>query len=288
MAELLKGKDVAAAMKEALAAQVAEIKAKGVVPKLGIIRVGARPDDLYYEGGAKKTCASIGMDSEVFEYPEDIDQETFEKAVREVNSRKDVNGILMFSPLPKHLNESKIRELISPDKDVDSLTLGSAAKVFVGDKTGFPPCTPQAVMEILRHFEIPIQGRKVVVLGRSLVVGKPLAMLLLGKDANATVTVCHSRTQDLPGVCRDADVLVAAVGQAKLVKANYVKPGQVVIDVGINEDPDNPGKYCGDVDFAEVEPIVEKITPVPGGVGSVTTMVLCKHTVRACKMQNGL
>ncbi|MEL7563662.1 MAG: bifunctional 5,10-methylenetetrahydrofolate dehydrogenase/5,10-methenyltetrahydrofolate cyclohydrolase [Dehalobacterium sp.] len=284
MAERLMGKDVAAAIKEVLTAQVEEVKAKGVVPKLGIIRVGARPDDLYYEGGAKKTCESIGMASEVFEYPEDIDQASFEKAVREVNGRKDVNGILMFSPLPKHLQENKIRELISPDKDVDSLTMGSAAKIFVGDKTGFPPCTPQAVMEILSHFNIPIQGRKAVVLGRSLVVGKPLAMLLLGQ--NATVTVCHSKTQDLPGVCREADILIAAVGRAKMVKADYVKPGQVVIDVGINEDPDNPGKYCGDVDYAVVEPIAEKITPVPGGVGSVTTAVLCKHTVMACKMQN--
>ncbi|HHT63804.1 MAG: bifunctional 5,10-methylenetetrahydrofolate dehydrogenase/5,10-methenyltetrahydrofolate cyclohydrolase [Bacillota bacterium] len=288
MAEVLKGKDVAAAIKESLTAQISEIKAKGIVPKLGIIRVGARPDDLYYEGGAKKTCASIGMDAEVFEYPEDIDQESFEKAVQEVNDRKDVHGILMFSPLPKHLNESKIRQLISPDKDVDSLTLGSAAKVFVGDKTGFPPCTPQAVMEILHHYKIPIEGRRVAVLGRSLVVGKPLAMLLLGKDANATVTVCHSKTKDLPGVCRDADILIAAVGRAKMVKADFVKPGQVVIDVGINEDPDNPGKYCGDVDYGEVEPIVDKITPVPGGVGSVTTAVLCKHTLMACKRQNGL
>lgn len=286
MAEKLMGKDVAAAIKENLKAQVAEIKAQGVVPKLGIIRVGARPDDLYYEGGAKKTAESIGIDSEVFEYAEDISQEAFEKAVQEINGRKDVNGILMFSPLPKHLNESKIRELISPDKDVDSLTLGSAAKVFVGDKTGFPPCTPQAVMEILHHFEIPLQGRKAVILGRSLVVGKPLAMLLLGD--NATVTICHSKTQDLPGVCREADVLIAAVGRAKMVKADYVKAGQVVIDVGINEDPDNPGKYCGDVDFQAAEGIVDKITPVPGGVGSVTTAVLCKHTVLACKMQNQL
>ncbi|MCR6546089.1 bifunctional 5,10-methylenetetrahydrofolate dehydrogenase/5,10-methenyltetrahydrofolate cyclohydrolase [Dehalobacterium formicoaceticum] len=286
MAEKLMGKDVAAAIKENLKAQVAEIKAQGVVPKLGIIRVGARPDDLYYEGGAKKTAESIGIDFEVFEYAEDISQEAFEKAVQEINGRKDVNGILMFSPLPKHLNESKIRELISPDKDVDSLTLGSAAKVFVGDKTGFPPCTPQAVMEILHHFEIPLQGRKAVILGRSLVVGKPLAMLLLGD--NATVTICHSKTQDLPGVCREADVLIAAVGRAKMVKADYVKAGQVVIDVGINEDPDNPGKYCGDVDFQAAEGIVDKITPVPGGVGSVTTAVLCKHTVLACKMQNQL
>ena len=286
MAERLTGKEVAAAIKDDLQAQIASLSAKGIVPKLGIIRVGARPDDLYYEGGAKKNCESIGMACEVFEYAEDIDQTAFAQAVTEINSRKDVNGILMFSPLPKHLPEAMIRELISPEKDVDSLTLGSAAKVFVGDKTGFPPCTPQAVMEILHHYQIPIQGRKAVVLGRSLVVGKPLAMLLLGE--HATVTICHSRTLNLPQVCQDADVLIAAVGRAKMVKANFVKAGQTVIDVGINEDPENPGKYCGDVDYADVETIVEKITPVPGGVGSVTTAVLCKHTVLACRMQNGL
>ncbi|MGI6679001.1 MAG: bifunctional 5,10-methylenetetrahydrofolate dehydrogenase/5,10-methenyltetrahydrofolate cyclohydrolase [Dehalobacterium sp.] len=286
MAERLMGKDVAAAIKEDLKAQVTEIKAQGIEPKLGIIRVGARPDDLFYEGGAKKTAESVGIATQVFEYPENIGQEEFEKAVQDVNERKDVHGILMFSPLPKHLHEAKIRALISPEKDVDSLTLGSAAKVFVGDKNGFPPCTPQAVMEMLHHFEIPLQGKRVVVLGRSLVVGKPLAMLLLGD--NATVTICHSKTQDLPGVCREAEVLIAAVGRAKMVNADYVKAGQVVIDVGINEDPGNPGKYCGDVDFEAVEGIVDKITPVPGGVGSVTTAVLCKHTVLACKMQNQL
>ncbi|NMA14019.1 MAG: bifunctional 5,10-methylenetetrahydrofolate dehydrogenase/5,10-methenyltetrahydrofolate cyclohydrolase, partial [Clostridia bacterium] len=279
MAERLTGKEVASAIKEKLKTEIASLSAQGFTPKLGIIRVGARPDDLYYEGGAKKTCASIGMDCEVFEYPENIAQEDFEKAVREINERKEINGILMFSPLPKHLKENKVRELIFPEKDVDSLTLGSAAKVFVGDKTGFPPCTPQAVMEILHYYQIPVQGKKAVVLGRSLVVGKPLAMLLLGE--NATVTICHSKTQDLPFVCQDAEILIAAVGRAKMVKANFVKSKQIVIDVGINEDPDNPGKYCGDVDYSDVEPIVEKITPVPGGVGSVTTAVLCKHTLMA-------
>ena len=286
MAERLTGKEVASAIKEKLKTEIASLSAQGFTPKLGIIRVGARPDDLYYEGGAKKTCASIGMVCEVFEYPENIAQEDFEKAVREINERKEINGILMFSPLPKHLKENKVRELIFPEKDVDSLTLGSAAKVFVGDKTGFPPCTPQAVMEILHYYQIPVQGKKAVVLGRSLVVGKPLAMLLLGE--NATVTICHSKTQDLPFVCQDAEILIAAVGRAKMVKANFVKSKQIVIDVGINEDPDNPGKYCGDVDYSDVEPIVEKITPVPGGVGSVTTAVLCKHTLMACKMQNNI
>lgn len=286
MAELLKGKAVADAMKEELSKKVEELKAKGITPKLGIIRVGARPDDLYYEGGAKKTCESIGMAYEVFEYPQDIQQEDFEKAVTVVGANKEVNGILMFAPLPKHLDEKKIRELIPVEKDVDCMTLGSAAKVFADDLTGFPPCTPTACMDILKFYDIPLKGKKAVVLGRSLVVGKPVAMLLLRE--NATVTICHSRTENLPAVCADADVLIAAVGRAKMVKGDYVKPGQVVIDVGINEDPDNPGKYCGDVDFDAVEGIVDKITPVPGGVGSVTTAVLCKQTIQACEMQNGL
>lgn len=285
MAERLAGKAVADAMKEELSNKVAELKARGITPKLGIIRVGARPDDLFYEGGAKKTCEAIGMDYEVFEYPADVDQETYENAVAAVGADKAINGILMFAPLPKHLDERKIRALIPVEKDVDCMTVGGAAKVFTDDITGFPPCTPTACMDILKFYNVPLKGKKAVVLGRSMVVGKPLAMLLLRE--NATVTICHSRTENLPAVCADADVLLAAVGRAKMVTKDFVKPGQVVIDVGINEDPDNPGKYCGDVDYAQVEPIVGRITPVPGGVGSVTTIVLCKQTIKACEMQNG-
>ncbi len=284
MAESLKGKPVADAIKAELTKKVESLKGKGITPKLGIIRVGARPDDLFYEGGAKKTCKIVGMDSEVFEYPEDIDQASFEKAVTQIGAKKDVNGILLFSPLPKSLDERKIRSLIPVEKDVDCLTVGGAAKVFTDDATGFPPCTPTACMEMLHFYDIPIKGKKCVVLGRSLVVGKPMAMLLLRE--HGTVTICHSRTENLPDVCKDADILVAAVGRAKMVTADFVKPGQVVIDVGINADPDNPGKYCGDVNFADAEPIVEKISPVPAGVGSVTTSVLCKHTIMACEMQN--
>lgn len=286
MAERLAGKAVADAMKEELTKKVGELKGKGIMPTLGIVRVGARPDDLFYEGGAKKTCETIGMVYELFEYPVDIDQAAFEKAITDVGANKKINGILMFAPLPKHLDERKIRSLIPVEKDVDCMTLGSAAKVFADDLTGFPPCTPTACMDILKFYNIPLKGKKAVVLGRSLVVGKPVGMLLLRE--HATVTICHSRTENLPAVCADADVLIAAVGRAKMVKANFVKAGQTVIDVGINEDPDNPGKYCGDVDYAECEPIVGKITPVPGGVGSVTTVVLCKQTIIACEMQNGL
>lgn len=286
MAERLAGKAVADAMKEELSQKVEELKSKGINPKLGIVRVGARPDDLFYEGGAKKTCEAIGMAYELFEYPVDIDQVSFEKALTDVGANKEINGILMFAPLPKHLDERKVRSLIPVEKDVDCMTLGSAAKVFADELDGFPPCTPTACMDILHYYNIPIKGKKCVVLGRSLVVGKPVAMLLLRE--HGTVTICHSRTENLADVCAGADILIAAVGRAKMVKANFVKAGQTVIDVGINEDPDNPGKYCGDVDYAEVEPIVEKITPVPGGVGSVTTVVLCKQTIQACEQQNGL
>lgn len=284
MAEILKAKPVADAMKEDMIKRVEALKAKGITPKLGIIRVGARPDDLFYEGGAKKTCTSVGMDCQVFEYPETIDQAAFEKAVIEIGAKKDVNGILMFSPLPKHLNERKIRTLIPVEKDVDCLTASGAAKVFIDDVTGFPPCTPSACMEMLHFYNIPIKGKRCVVVGRSLVVGKPLAMLLLRE--HGTVTICHSRTENLPEVCQAGEIVIAAVGKAKMLKGNFFKAGQTVIDVGINPDPDNPGKYCGDVDFAQVEPIVSKISPVPGGVGSITTSVLCKHTIMACEMQN--
>lgn len=286
MAESLKGKAVADALKEDLSKRVEALKARGITPRLGIIRVGARPDDLFYEGGAKKTCDAVGMAYEVFEHPEDIGQEAFEEAVRAVGANKEIHGILMFAPLPKHLDEKKIRALIPVEKDVDCMNLGSAGKVFADDQTGFPPCTPTACMEMLKFYDIPLKGKEVVVVGRSLVVGKPVAMLLLRE--HATVTICHSRTQNLPAVCKRADILVAAVGKAKMIGADYVKAGQIVIDVGINPDPDKPGKYCGDVDFAAVEPIVAKITPVPGGVGSVTTIMLCKHTLMACEMQHNL
>ncbi len=286
MAEILKGKPVADATKEELAKKVEALRAKNISPKLGIIRVGARPDDLFYEGGAKKTCAAIGMDCEVFEFPVDIAQEELEKAVTEIGAKKDVNGILMFFPLPDNLDGKKIRELIPVEKDVDCLTTAGAAKIFTDDPTGFPPCTPTACMDMIHFYNIPLKGKKCTVVGRSLVVGKPLAMLLLRE--HATVTICHSRTENLPAVCQDSDILIAAVGRAKMIKSDYVKPGQIVIDVGINADPDNPGKYCGDVDFQEAEPVVDKISPVPAGVGSVTTSVLCKQTLRACELQHGI
>ena len=284
MAEILKGKPVVDAIKIELTEKIAQLKTQGITPKLGIIRVGARPDDLYYEGGAKKTCDAIGMSYEVFEYPENVEQSTFEQAVINVGNRQEISGILMFAPLPKHLNEKKVRALIPVAKDVDCMNLASAGQVYADELTAFPPCTPAACMELLRFYNIPVKGKRCVVLGRSLVVGKPMAMLLLRE--HGTVTICHSRTVDLPKICQTADILVAAIGRAKMVNADFVSKGQIVIDVGINADPDNPGKYCGDVDFVSVEPVVDKISPVPGGVGSITTIMLCKHTVLASAKSN--
>ncbi|MDD2568187.1 MAG: bifunctional 5,10-methylenetetrahydrofolate dehydrogenase/5,10-methenyltetrahydrofolate cyclohydrolase [Clostridia bacterium] len=286
MATILSGKEVAAVLKEQNKNNVLALKAQGVMPKLGLIRVGARPDDVYYEGSIKKNCADTGIECETVELPEMVEQQILEKTVKEISQRQDISAIFFFSPLPKHLDEKAARAHIAVAKDVDSLTLGSAAKVFVGDSSGFAPCTPVAVMEILKYYQIPLKGKRVTMLGRSLVVGKPLTMLLLGE--NATVTVCHSRTEELPKVCREAEVLIAAVGRAKMVKAEYVRAGQVVIDVGINADPDREGKMCGDVDFEAVEPIVDAITPVPGGVGSVTTAVLCKHIIQAAAANAGI
>ncbi len=285
MAKILKGKDVAASITEKNQQVAERLKASGHTPALAVIRVGARPDDVYYEKSIKKNCEKVGIRCIATELPADVSQAELEAVVGRTSADPQVDGIFFFSPLPKTLDEKAARALIAVDKDIDSLTMGSAAKVFAGESDGFAPCTPTAVMEILRHNEIPLKGKNVVVIGRSMVVGKPLAMLLLGE--HATVTICHSRTENLPQVAAAADILVAAVGRPKMVNAEYVSAGQVVIDVGINADPDNEGKMCGDVDYATVEPLVDMITPVPGGVGSVTTAVLMKHTLQAAIKNSG-
>lgn len=281
MANLFKGKDAANQITEENIARARELTEAGHRPTLAVIRVGARPDDVYYEGSIKKNCEKTGIRCLATELPLDVSQAELEQTVQKVSDDPTVDGIFFFSPLPKNLDEKAARAQIRVEKDIDSLTMGSAAKVFAGETDGFAPCTPTAVMEILRRQNIPLKGKNVVVIGRSLVVGKPLAMLLLNE--HATVTICHSRTVNLPEITRRADILIAAVGRPKMVGAEFVRPGQTVIDVGINADPDRPGKMCGDVDFAAVEPIVENITPVPGGVGSVTTAVLMKHTLTAAE-----
>lgn len=284
MGQLLSGKEVGASLKEETAAQATELREKGIIPKLTIVRVGANPSDLSYERGALKRMEGCNIATEVKELPEDITQEDFITALKEVNNDKNTHGILIFRPLPKQLDEEVIKYIIAPEKDVDCLSPTNVAKVMEGDKSGFAPCTPTAVMEILKYYNIDLKGAETVVLGRSMVVGKPVSMLLLGE--NATVTICHSRTKDLPQTTAKADVLVVGIGRAKMVTADYVKPGAVVVDVGINVDEN--GKLCGDVDFEACADKASWITPVPGGVGSVTTSVLAKHVLKACKLQNNI
>ncbi len=277
MAKQLLGKEVTAALNERIKADVAALNAKGVKPTLGIIRVGERPDDLSYERGATKRCETLGVEYKKYLLPADVSQEELLKVVDEVNKDDNIHGVLMFRPLPKHIDQTLVENALAAEKDVDCQTDASLGGVFTGKKVGFPPCTPQACMEILDHYGIDCTGKKAVVIGRSLVVGKPAAQMLIKK--NATVTTCHTRTIDMPSVAREAEILIVAAGRAGVVGAEYVAPGQIVIDVGINVNAE--GKLCGDVDYAAVEPIVDAITPVPGGVGSVTTSVLVGHVVEA-------
>ncbi|EKG0756218.1 bifunctional 5,10-methylene-tetrahydrofolate dehydrogenase/5,10-methylene-tetrahydrofolate cyclohydrolase [Clostridioides difficile] len=280
--QIIKGKPVADKISEELIKEVDLLIKEGINPKLTIVRVGARSDDLSYERGALKRCQNIGITTEVLELAEDITQEEYIDVLKRVNDDKNVNGILCFRPLPKHLNEEVIKYVIAPEKDVDCFSPINSAKVMEGDKSGFPPCTPTAVVEILKHYNVDLKGSKVTVLGRSMVVGKPVSMLLLSE--HATVTICHSKTKNLSGVAAEADVLIAAIGRAKMVDESFVKEGAVVIDVGINVDEE--GNLCGDVDTNAVLDKVSMITPVPAGVGSVTTSILAKHVVKACKLQN--
>ena len=280
--QIIKGKPVADKISEELIKEVDLLVKEGINPKLTIVRVGARSDDLSYERGALKRCQNIGITTEVLELAEDITQEEYIDVLKRVNDDKNVNGILCFRPLPKHLNEEVIKYVIAPEKDVDCFSPINSAKVMEGDKSGFPPCTPTAVVEILKHYNVDLKGSKVTVLGRSMVVGKPVSMLLLSE--HATVTICHSKTKNLSGVAAEADVLIAAIGRAKMVDESFVKDGAVVIDVGINVDEE--GNLCGDVDKNAVLDKVSMITPVPAGVGSVTTSILAKHVVKACKLQN--
>lgn len=280
--QIIKGKPVADKITEDLKKEVKNLNEMGINPKLAIVRVGERPDDLAYERGALKRCQNIGIETEVVELDENISQDEFIKAVHKLNEDDKVNGILTFRPLPKHLSEDEIKYEINPKKDIDCFNPINTAKIVENDKTGYPPCTPTAVIEILKHYDINLTGANIVVLGRSMVVGKPLSMLLLNE--NATVNICHSKTRNLPEIASQADILVAAVGRAKMVKKNYVKDGAIVIDVGVNVD--DQGNLCGDVDMEDVLDKVSMITPVPGGVGAVTTSILATNIVKACKLQN--
>ena len=294
MAKLLLGKEVTAALNEKLQKQAAELKAKGIVPTLAILRVGENPSDLSYENGATKRAELIGVDVKKFVLPEDVTKEALIAKIEELNADDSIHGVLMFRPLPKHLkaDQNEICNKLDPAKDVDCMTDLSNAGVFEGrDDLGFAPCTPQACMEILDYYGIDCKGKNAVVIGRSLVVGKPAAMMLMGK--NATVTVCHTRTVNTAEIARGADILVSAAGVLGSLTKEFVRPGQVVIDVSINWDPEKvnskggKGAIAGDAKFDEVEPIVEAITPVPGGVGSVTTSVLIGHVIEAAIRKAG-
>lgn len=274
------GLDVAKAMRENIMQEVQALKERGICPHLTMIRVGARPDDLSYERGAKKCMEKTGIECQVIELEENVSQKEFEQVFCSVNQDKNVHGILLFQPLPKHLDVESVKSKIFPYKDVDCMCTENAAKIFLGDQTGHAPCTAEAVIEMIQYYGIPVEGKRVVILGRSLVIGKPLSMLMLAQ--NATVTICHSKTEHLEEICKEADILVAAAGKSRMVTKQMVKEGATVIDVGIHVDED--GKLCGDVDFENVEAKTAYITPVPKGVGSVTTSVLAKHVVMAAKM----
>jgi len=284
MATEMLGSEVAKSMKEGLINETKELEEKGIHPNLTIIRVGARPDDLSYERGAKKRMEITGIGCQVLELPEDISQADFEEEFRKVNEDDSVHGILLFNPLPKSLDIAPVKAMINPLKDMDCLSAINVAKVFTGDASGFAPCTPEAVMDMLDYYSIDLTGKKVTLVGRSMVVGKPLAMMLLGK--HATLTICHTRTKDLPGTCRQAEVLVAAAGKAKMITEDMVGENAVVVDVGINVDAD--GNLCGDVDYEHVKEKASYISPVPRGVGNVTTSVLADHVLRAAKALNGI
>ena len=280
MALLLKGADVTAALNERLTRRVAELSEKGITPTLAILRVGERPADISYETGAMKRCGRIGVAVRNVLLPAEVDSETFFSSLEELNRDPSVHGILMHRPLPKHIDGERARRMLAPEKDVDGCTDGSLAGVFTNTKLGYPPCTAQAAMEILDYYGIDCEGKRAAVLGRSLVVGRPAAMLLMHR--NATVTVCHSRTRDMPSVVQEADIVIAAIGEPEELGAECFREGQIVIDVGIHWSEEK-GKLCGDVRFDEVEPVVAAVTPVPGGVGTVTTSILVSHVVEAAE-----
>ena len=271
----LGGKEVADKIVEDLKIKVEELKGKGISPKLAILRVGARDDDLAYERGVLKRFESAGVEVEVTAVDAGISQEELDKTFDGINNDPKVHGILVFRPLPKGLSDEHMRRTIDPGKDSDFMDIRNMENVLAGVPDSAAPCTAEAVMALIRHYNIETKGKKVTVVGRSLVIGKPAALLLT--TANATVTICHTKTVNIEEECRNADIIVACCGVAKMITEKFVKPGQIVIDVGMNVDEE--GRLCGDVDYEKVSEIADAVTPVPGGVGSITTAILLKHVV---------
>ena len=278
MAFVLKGADVVAVLNERMVVEVDALKNIGISPTLAILRVGERADDISYEKNAAKRCETVGVAVKSVVLPADVSQDMLMLSVEALNNDDSVHGVLIFRPLPVHLDERAVCAALKPEKDVDGITETSLTGVFTGSGKGFAPCTAQACIEILDHYKIDCNGKRTVVIGRSLVVGKPVAMLMMGK--HATVTVCHTRTVDVPAIARNAEILIVAAGKMESLTKEYFSPGQVVIDVGINWNEEKC-KLCGDVKFDDAEPVVASITPVPGGVGTVTTSVLVSHVVEA-------
>lgn len=274
----LRGKKVSDGIKEYVSK---ELETLSFVPKLAIVRVGENPDDMSYERGATKKLKSFGLDVASYVFPQDISDEDFKKAFKNINEDDEVTGILLLRPLPRTINEKDIENMIDPKKDLDGISPINIAKVFAGVTTGFSPCTAEAVIEVLKAYDIELTGKRVTVVGRSMVVGKPVSMLLLKE--NATVTMTHTRTVDLKKTCSDAEIVITAAGRAKMLNSDYCGQDAVMIDVGINVDEN--GKLCGDVDYATLDGKASAATPVPGGVGTVTTAVLAKHLIQAAKMR---
>lgn len=279
MVQWLYGKPVSEAVCAPLSSRIANLQGRGVHPCLAIVRVGDSADDISYERGAMKKCQSVGVKTEQHTLARDIRQQELLARLSDLNANKNVHGILLLRPFPVHIEELAVRNSISRQKDVDGFSPENTAKLYEGDGSGFPPCTPTAVVDMLKYYNVPIAGSRVVVLGRSLTVGMPVSMLLLRE--NATVTICHSKTQNMREITIGADILISAVGKTGLINGDFVKEGATVIDIGINSDAE--GNLCGDVDVDSVFAKVKGITPVPGGVGSVTTSILARHVVHACE-----
>lgn len=283
MAKIIDGKALAQSIKENIAREVDALKENGVTPGLAVILVGDDPASKVYVNNKKKACAQVGIYSEEYLLPADTDEKTLLNLIAKLNADKNISGVLLQAPIPPHLDYRKISETISPDKDVDAFHPYNVGKIMIGD-FDFVPCTPAGIIELIKSTGTEIAGKNCVVIGRSNIVGKPQAMLLLKE--NGTVTVCHSKTKDIASFTRNADILVVAVGKAGFVNGDMIKPGAVVIDVGMNRNAE--GKLCGDVDFASAEPVAAYITPVPGGVGPMTVTMLLKNTVKAAGLANGI
>lgn len=278
MAEILKGKPVIDKLNEHLKSRADELRAKGSAPALAIIRVGDSGDDIAYERSAAKCCEAAGVEVKRAHFPASVEQYDLIEYIHTLNGDSTVHGVLLLRPLPPHIDDRAVCRALAPEKDVDGITEYSMAGLYSCKKVGFAPCTAEACVDMLDHYGVEIAGKRAVVVGRSFVVGKPVAMMLL--ERNATVTVCHTKTKNLAALCREAEILVVAIGHGKMIGREYLSPGQVIVDIGINFDEE--GKMCGDVDYEAASETALAVTPVPGGIGKVTTAVLAKHVVEAC------